>query len=262
MSNFINTPTSTINNPTLTTTSTPMAMNTGAPLMPGATATTMLPNPGVMTDNRHLSKQERKALKHQNKALKHDHQHGHGLPGTGVPLAGGATRGTGLGTVMRGATNVVEHQPIVEREVIVERPVEVRREHHIQPVIHEREHQIQPVVRTEVTTERKDLVTDRNVMMPAVVEQPRVATTGLLHQTTTDQRGIMPGAGTTGMTGAHHATIGQKIKGTVKEVQGSLTHNPMKKEEGRLLKQGIEPTTAGMGTTPGMLGNTGTTTRF
>merc|ERR1711879_885912 len=76
------------------------------------------------------------------------------------------------------------------------------------------------------------------------------------HQTTTDQRGIMPGAGATGMTGAHHATMGQKIKGTVKEVQGSLTHNPMKKEEGRLLKQGIEPTTAGMGTTPGMMGTT------
>jgi hypothetical protein len=94
-------------------------------------------------------------------------------------------------------------------------------------------------------------------MMPAVVEPPRLGSTGL---TTADQRGIMPGAGTTGMTGAHHATIGQKIKGTVKEVQGSLTHNPMKKEEGRLLKQGIDTTGTGMGTTPGMMGTTGTTT--
>jgi hypothetical protein len=91
-------------------------------------------------------------------------------------------------------------------------------------------------------------------MLPAVVEQPRLATTGLLHQTTTDHRGIMPGTGT-GM-GAHHATIGQKVKGTVKEVQGTVTHNPMKKEEGRLLKQGIEPTTAGLGTTGSTMGNT------
>jgi hypothetical protein len=139
----------------------------GAAPLGGTTATTMLPatGAGLMGSNEHLSKQERKALKHQNKALKHDHQHGHGLTGTGLPLAGGATRGTGLtGTVMHGATNVVEHQPIVEREVIVERPVEVRREHHIQPVIHEREHHIQPVVRTEVTTERKDLVTVRTLL--------------------------------------------------------------------------------------------------
>jgi hypothetical protein len=94
-------------------------------------------------------------------------------------------------------------------------------------------------------------------MLPAVVEQPRLASTGLLHQTTTDHRGVMPGTG----MGAHHATIGQKVKGTVKEVQGTVTHNPMKKEEGRLLKQGIEPSTMGMGT-GSTLGNTGTTTRF
>jgi len=95
------------------------------------------------TGDRHLSRKERKALKRQNKALKHDH--GHGLTGTGMPLAAGA------------ATNVVENQPIVEREVVVERVVEVRREHHIQPVIHERQHQIQPVLRTEITNERRDL---------------------------------------------------------------------------------------------------------
>ena len=164
MSNFINP----------TTNTTPIRSNTAAPLgasplgaapLGGTAATTMLPATGTGLmghhDNKHLSKQERKALKHQNKALKHDHHHGHGLTGTGMPLGAGATRGTGLGTVMHGATNVVEHQPIVEREVVVERPVEVRREHHIQPVIHERQHQIQPIVRTEVTTERKDLVTVR-----------------------------------------------------------------------------------------------------
>jgi hypothetical protein len=46
----------------------------------------------------------------------------------------------------------------------------------------------------------------------------------------------------TGMMGTSHATIGQKIKGTIKEAQGTITRNPAKKEEGRLLKQGIDPT--------------------
>ena len=169
MSNFINPTTNTT--PILSNTAAPLgasplgAAPLGASPLGGTTATTMLPATGTGLmghhDNRHLSKQERKALKRQNKALKHDHNHGHGLTGTGMPLGAGATRGTGLGTVMHGATNVVEHQPIVEREVIVERPVEVRREHHIQPVIHERQHQIQPIVRTEVTTERRDVVTVR-----------------------------------------------------------------------------------------------------
>jgi hypothetical protein len=122
--------------PVLSNTATPLA---GAPLMPGATL------PG--TGERHLSRKERKALKRQNKALKH----GHGL--------------TSSGLMRGGATNVVENQPIVEREVIVERVVEVRREHHVQPVIHERQHQIQPVLRTEVTNERRDLF---NVCTPPI----------------------------------------------------------------------------------------------
>jgi hypothetical protein len=63
-----------------------------------------------------------------------------------------------------------------------------------------------------------------------VVENPVASNTGLTHQGT-------------GLNQApHHATIGQKIKGTMKEVTGTLTHNPVKKEEGRLLKQGIDPT--------------------
>jgi hypothetical protein len=139
------------------------------PVVPVATATTVLPH-GV--DGRPLSKEERKALKHQNKALKHDHQHGHGLTGTGLPIVGAAH-------VVHGATNVVEHQPIVEREVIVERPVEVRREHHIQPVIHEREHHIQPIIRTEVTTERKDLITVRTVLSMSPGHSPRLAHFGV-----------------------------------------------------------------------------------
>jgi hypothetical protein len=150
--------------------------------MPGTTATTVLPrtaglnsglgagvDAGLLggSSNKHLSKQERKALKHQNKALKHQHGHHHQH---GVPLtAGSATTGTALGhgvgaahtPLVHGATNVIQHQAIVEREVVVERPVEVRREHHIQPVIHEREHRIQPVVKTEVTTERRDMLAVR-----------------------------------------------------------------------------------------------------
>jgi hypothetical protein len=199
---------------------------TAAPVVgavPVATATTVLPhNLGAHEHGHH-------AHGHHGH---HGHEHGH----TGLPIVGGGA------PIVHGATNVIQHQPIVEREVVVERPVEVRREHHIQPVIHEREHQIQPVIRTEVTTERRDIIAERDVMLPAVVEQPHI-----VHGTT----GAMAGTG----TGAHHASIGQKIKGTVKEVQGALTHNPAKKEEGRLLKQGIDPTTAGLGTTTGATHN-------
>jgi hypothetical protein len=221
-------------------------------------------------DNKHLSKQERKALKHQKKALKH----GHGATGTGMPLAGAT--GTGLGTAMRGATSVVEHQPIVQREVVTERPVEVRHEHHIQPVIHEREHRIQPIVKTQTTTERRVIEQDHTTMLPPVIEKRLMGaaltgTTGLSghHQplatggahhggglgaleaerrlSTTAGGTTLPGdrygtTGTTPATGLHyeqHATMGQKIKGTAKEVAGAITHNPAKKEEGRMLKHGV-----------------------
>jgi hypothetical protein len=42
----------------------------------------------------------------------------------------------------------------------------------------------------------------------------------------------------------HKPTIGQKLKGTVKEISGAITRNPMKKEQGRLLRRGIQPTTS------------------
>jgi hypothetical protein len=228
-------------------------------------------------DHHHLSKQERKALKHQKKA----HKHGHGA---GMQLAGAAT-GTGLGTAMRSATSVVEHQPIVQREVVVERPVEVRHEHHIQPVIHEREHRIQPIVKTQTTTERRVIEQDRTTMLPPVVQKPLMGaaltgTTGLSahhqHQplatggahpgggvgaleaerrlSTTAGATTLPGerygiTGTTTATDLHHeqqhATMGQKIKGTAKEVAGTITRNPAKKEEGRMLKHGVaDPTMA------------------
>jgi hypothetical protein len=163
MSNFINRPTTT----PLAATGTPMMAGT-VPLMPGAAATTVLPattGTGLMGGHQQgekLSWHEKRAIKHQEKAIKHENKalrHGHGHQQHGLPLVGG-NRTTG-GVVMRGATNVVEHQPIIERSVVVERPVEVRREHHIQPVIHEREHQIQPVIRTEVTTERRDMLAVR-----------------------------------------------------------------------------------------------------
>ncbi|ELR23993.1 uncharacterized protein ACA1_143730 [Acanthamoeba castellanii str. Neff] len=254
---------------TTNTTPRPRLSTSAAPL---ARTTTMLPatGTGLMGHNdhhHHLSKQERKALKH-----------GHGVTGASMPLAGAAA-GTGLGTAMRGATtSVVEHQPIVEREVVVERPVEVRREHHIQPVIHEREHRIQPTIKTQITTERRVLEQDRTTMLPPVVEKPLMGaaltgTTGLsAHQhqplattagahhgggvgaleaerrlSTTAGATTLPGEryGTTGTTttGHHHeqqhSTVGQKIKGTAKELAGTITRNPVKKEEGRMLKHGM-----------------------
>jgi hypothetical protein len=41
---------------------------------------------------------------------------------------------------------------------------------------------------------------------------------------------------------AHKATVGQKLKGTVKELSGAITRNPVKKEEGRMIKRGMAPT--------------------
>jgi len=56
--------------------------------------------------------------------------------------------------------------------------------------------------------------------------------------------GNLEGIDTTGTTGTgHHATIGQKIKGTVKQVAGTLTGNQAKKEGGKMLRrEGIDPT--------------------
>src|SRR3712207_4480579 len=75
--------------------------------------------------------------------------------GTTVPGVTNTTGQVGTGFLGQGATQIIEHQPLVEKEVLVEHPVEVRREHHIQPVIHEREHQIQPIIKTQVTTEQR-----------------------------------------------------------------------------------------------------------
>jgi len=47
----------------------------------------------------------------------------------------------------------------------------------------------------------------------------------------------------TGTGSGGHSTIGQKIKGTVKQVAGTLTGNQAKKEGGKMLRrEGIDPT--------------------
>jgi hypothetical protein len=42
----------------------------------------------------------------------------------------------------------------------------------------------------------------------------------------------------------HKASVGQKLKGALKEVQGTITRNPAKKEEGKMLMHGVDPATA------------------
>jgi hypothetical protein len=41
----------------------------------------------------------------------------------------------------------------------------------------------------------------------------------------------------------NRAGFGQKIKGAMKEVQGAITRNPAKKEEGKMIMQGVDPAT-------------------
>jgi hypothetical protein len=46
----------------------------------------------------------------------------------------------------------------------------------------------------------------------------------------------------------NRAGFGQKIKGAMKEVQGAITRNPAKKEEGKMIMQGVDPATAASAT--------------
>jgi hypothetical protein len=132
----------------------------------------------------------------------------------------------GMPTTTTTGVNVVHDAPVVKKDIVHEHPEIVHKEHHIQPVIHERERHIQPVHKTEITTEHPIIHKE------TIVEEPaRFGTTAHAHG---------------GADPRHHVGIGQKIKGTMKEVQGAITRNPAKKEEGKLIKQGIEPsTTAG-----------------
>jgi hypothetical protein len=56
--------------------------------------------------------------------------------------------------------------------------------------------------------------------------------------------------GTTAATMApHKPTMGQRLKGAVKQLQGSITGNELKKEEGKLIAEGVDPATARAATT-------------
>ncbi|ELR21652.1 uncharacterized protein ACA1_230270 [Acanthamoeba castellanii str. Neff] len=108
------------------------------------------------------------------------------------------------------AESVIKKEPVVQRHVVHEHPVIVHRQHHVQPIIHEKVRHIKPVHRTEITTER-----------PIITREVIVQDSGVV---------------------AHKPTVGQKLKGTVKELSGAITRNPAKKEEGRMLKRGMATT--------------------
>jgi hypothetical protein len=57
--------------------------------------------------------------------------------------------------------------------------------------------------------------------------------------------------GTTAATtmAPHKPTMGQRLKGAVKQLQGSITGNELKKEEGKLISEGVDPATARAATT-------------
>jgi hypothetical protein len=103
----------------------------------------------------------------------------------------------------------------------------------------------------------------------ATTTLPRAAVGGLDSEQSLASGGAMPpvlpgesevynrnlgATGTTGTTttgGETHVGIGQKIKGAMKEVQGTITRNPAVKEEGRKLMHG-ETTTSTTGSRTGL----------
>jgi len=86
---------------------------------------------------------------------------------------------------------VIEHQPIIEKEIFKENAIQVQHEHHIQPIIHEVEHRVQPIIKTQATTESPVIVQDYNVMEAPIIERAnlpvglgpveRVTPEGILH---------------------------------------------------------------------------------
>jgi hypothetical protein len=54
---------------------------------------------------------------------------------------------------------------------------------------------------------------------------------------------LSPNASTAGRSG-RRGSIGMKIKGAMKEVTGTITRNPAKVEEGKMLMHGVDPATA------------------
>lgn len=75
-----------------------------------------------------------------------------------VPLARGMQALSLDGRVVHEPEQVIRHAPLVEKEILNEATLEVRREHHIQPIIHETERQVQPIIMTEVSTERPVMI--------------------------------------------------------------------------------------------------------
>ncbi|ELR12123.1 uncharacterized protein ACA1_139850 [Acanthamoeba castellanii str. Neff] len=201
-----------------------------------------------------------------------------------APVVERAALPAGLEAVERVAPEGIIHAPKVETLVVNERPVEINHEHHIQPVIHERVHHIQPVIKTEVTTEQRVINQEHTVMLPPIIEPTATvaAQAGGLHYakpltqipvvgralateerlmghghrgTTPAMRDVPLAAreGALGTTAAttvpHKPTMGQRLKGAVKQLQGSITGNELKKEEGKLISEGVDPATARAATT-------------
>lgn len=181
------------------------------------------------------------------------------------PIVERAALPVGLEAVERATNDGILHRAKFEREVIVEHPVQVNHERHIQPVIHEHIHEIQPIIQTQVTAEQRVINQEHTVQLPPIIEptvfvnqqqplmmqqQPRMLQQGaipvVMAQPMMAERGMASSLGaSTGQT-ATHVGIGQKIKGTVKEASGKMSHNPAKVEEGRAIKHG-QPTTSTMG---------------
>jgi len=144
-------------------------------------------------------------------------------------------------TVGAGAT-IIEDRPIVKTHVVTEHPEIIHKEHHIQPIIHEKERHIEPIHKTEVTTEHPVLYREKIVEEPAVLERAHVHHDKREHVVHHDKRENVH-RHHEGVEYHEHATVGQKVKGTMKQMVGAITGNEAKKEEGKLLKQGIEPGT-------------------
>lgn len=81
---------------------------------------------------------------------------GTGIAAAAAPVA--AAPVTPIGKVVHEPERIINHAPLLEKEILTEHPVEVKREHHIQPVIHETVHQIQPIIKTQATTETPVIV--------------------------------------------------------------------------------------------------------
>jgi hypothetical protein len=143
------------------------------------------------------------------------------------------------GAQREASTVVVEDPPIVSKRVVHVHPEIIHHEHHIQPIIRETERHIEPIHKTEITTEHPITYQEVVVKEPALVARPHVV------HTREAGSGAVPHH-----RHPSHATLGQKLKGTMNQFVGTITGNEARKERGRLLKQGVEvPSTRAATTT-------------